>query len=280
MAQLKSLAVLALLVAAMAVVCPAQVFQTDSTNSAATVLNVTGQVSVLRDSSPWALNTGSQVKPQEIVITGSDGHAEFKCSDGSTFEVFPNSRVTFRNHPGDWKDLLEMWLGKVRVHIEKLNGLPNRNRVRTPTAIISVRGTIFDVEIQEEDTTFVLVEEGQVAVAHVTFGGEPRLLNPNEWIRVYKNVPLAQKMIDKGSIIRATMHAAADAIYTAIYNTPKSSGGSVPGGNSGGGLPGDHSSKDPPPTPPSSGGGNSGGGSNTGGSSGGGTAPTPPPPSQ
>ena len=265
MLQVKwTVSVLGLLLVAAPGVCPAQIFQTDSSSAAATLEVFTGQVSVLRDSQPWALDVGSEVRPQQIIVTGPDGYAKFKVSDGSTFEVFPNSRVTFRNTPGDWKDLIEMWIGRVKVHIQKLGGQPNHNRVRTPTAIISVRGTIFDVNVEEADSTLVLVEEGQVEVRHALRGGEPRLLNSGEWLRVEKNVPLAQKMIDRGSVIRGALRAAADAVYTTIYGGPggtPSHGGSAPppagGGGNGGGLPGDHGSKGPNPPPPSQGGGGS-----------------------
>ncbi len=250
---------LGLLSAALAGLCPAQTLATESTSAAATVEVLAGQVAVLRDSQPWALETGSEVKPQQIIITGPDGYARLRVADGSTFEVFPNSRVTFRNTPGDWKDLLEMWLGRVKVHIQKLNGLPNRNRVRTPTAIISVRGTTFDVEVAEEDTTLVVVDEGLVEVRHALRGGEPKLLSANEWVRVYRNAPLAQKMIDRSSVVRGSLRAAAEAIYTIIY---RNGGSSVPGGGGSGGgtLPGDNC-----------------GGKNKPCSGGGGTTPTPPP---
>jgi hypothetical protein len=248
---------LGLLLVATPGVCPAQVFQTDSTSAAATVEVFTGQVSVLRDSQPWALDVGAEVRPQQIVVTGPDGYAKFRISDGSTFEVFPNSRVTFRNTPGDWKDLIEMWIGRVKVHIQKLGGMPNHNRVRTPTAIISVRGTTFDVSVEEADSTLVVVEEGQVEVRHALRGGEPRMLNTGEWLRVEKNVPLSQKSFDRGSVIRAALRAAANAVYTTIYNgpagTPTGGGG---GSTGGGGLPGDHGSTGPTtPTPPNKGGG-------------------------
>ena len=59
------------------------------------------------------------------------------------FEVYPNSNVTFRNNPGNWRDLLDVWVGKIKVHIQKLGGQPNPNTVHTPSAIISVRGTDF-----------------------------------------------------------------------------------------------------------------------------------------
>jgi ferric-dicitrate binding protein FerR (iron transport regulator) len=266
-----SLSVLGLLWAALPGVCPAQVFQTDSASAAAVVVSMTGQVDVFRDSQPWALNVGSEVKPKQIIQTGPDGYAKFKVSDGSTFEVFPSSRVTFRSTPGDWKDLLEMWLGRVKVHIEHLNGQPNPNKVRTPTAIISVRGTTFDVQMEEDDATLVSVDEGLVDVRHRLIGGREKLVPAGEWIRVYRNVPLAQKTLDRTNVIRGALRAAADAIYTTIYRSPGGvSGGSVPAGggtSGGGGLPGDHGGgKTPTPPPTKTGGGDAGPG-----------APPPPP---
>ena len=102
--------------------------------AAAKVVSLSGQVSILRDGSTWALNAGDLVKPQQTIITGADSFATFKVSDGSTFDVFPNAQVIFRNNPGDWKDLLEIMLGKVKVQIQHFGGQPNHNKVRTPTA--------------------------------------------------------------------------------------------------------------------------------------------------
>jgi hypothetical protein len=50
----------------------------------------------------------------------------FQILDGSTFEVFPNSRLTFQGH---WtiQDMLQLILGKIRVQIEHRNG-PNHKR--------------------------------------------------------------------------------------------------------------------------------------------------------
>jgi ferric-dicitrate binding protein FerR (iron transport regulator) len=233
-------------------VCAAQTGSL-SPDAAARVIALTGQVSVLRDSQPWALGVGSSVRLQQLIVTGPDGFAEFQVSDGSTFKVFPNSRVIFRNNPGNWKDLLDMLVGRVKVHIQKWGGQPNHNNVRTPTAVISVRGTIFDVAIEDEDdTTFVLVEEGQVAVAHRIKVGEPKLLNSGEWLRVYRDQPLAQKSIDKGSVLRAALRAAAEAIYSTIYNNPRAQTGPTPpavGGGPGVGLPTDTEAPPPPPAP-------------------------------
>src|ERR1017187_2829931 len=222
-------------------------------SGAAKVITLNGQVSVLRDDSPWVLNVGDSVQPRQIVITGPDGFAVFQVSDGSTFEVFPNARVVFRENAGSWMDLLDVLLGRVKVHIQKLGGQPNYNRVRTPTAVISVRGTVFDVAVEDEDdTTLISVEEGQVGVQHLLKPGPERILNEGESIRVFRDQPLAMAAVDKNSVFREVLRRAEQAMYEIVYRTP------LPGTGGGTGIPCpngvgpscDNRHPTPPPTKP------------------------------
>jgi len=212
-------------------------------DTAAKALVINGDVSVLRDGGPWALFEGNTVRPQQIVKTGSDGYARFQVSDGSTFEVFPNSQVIFRANPPSWKDLLDVVIGRVKVYIQHLNGIPNPNNVSSPTAVISVRGTVFEVSVEDQDgTTFVSVDEGLVAVRSKAPAGGEVLLQPTESIRVFKNQPLAQRM-DKSGIARAVVRAVQDAARVALQRqvgggvgvgtTPTTSTGAGPSGDKG-----------------------------------------------
>jgi len=198
--------------------------QTEST-PAARVISLVGQVSVLKDSAPWALNVGDRVQPRQVVLTGADGFAEFQVADGSRFQVFPNARVVFRQNPASLGQLLDVMIGRVKVFIQKLGHQPNPNNVHTDTAVISVRGTIFDVVVEDDDaTTFVSVDEGLVEVANTTApGGKTRLLNPGESVRVYKNIPLA-KSVDKGSVAQGALRAAAQAMYEILLRTSRGGG--------------------------------------------------------
>jgi hypothetical protein len=223
-------------------------------SGAARLVSFTGQISILRDGNTWALNLGDLIQPQQVVVTGPDGYGVFKVADGSTFEVFPKSRVVFRQNRGDWKDFLEVCLGKVRVQIEHPGGLPNNNKVRTPSAVISVRGTVFDVEVEDEDaTTLVLDEEGQVAVRHALKAGDDRILNPGEYIRVYKNDPIAKKLIDKGNLLQRAARMASDALYQAALEASRNAGAiakTPTGPVSGPATAGDHGTPIPPPPAP------------------------------
>ena len=248
-------------------VCTAQMFapvpapsvvQVPDSPGAAKVASLTGQVSVLRDSQPWALQVGDTVNLQQVILTGPDGFAVFELSDGSSFQVFPNSRLSFRNNPGDWKDLIDLWLGRVKIIIQTIGGQPNHNRIFTPTAVISVRGTVFDVMIEDnDDTTLVSVEEGQVSVRHRLIGeSKSKLVNAGEYMRVYKNSPLANRAIDKGAVVQRTLRAAADALYTILLRGPGASSlpGSgpttqIPTGSGGPTLPGDTGNTGTPEPP-------------------------------
>jgi hypothetical protein len=241
-----------LLLAVSSVVCVAQgPLSLSPAPEAAKVVTLTGQVTVLHDSQPWALNMGDQVNLGQVVICGPDGFAVFEVSDGSTFEVYANSRVIFRKTPGNLKDLLDVLIGRVRVHIQKWAGQPNYNRVFTPTAVISVRGTVFDVEVEDgDDTTLVIVEEGLVEVQHARHPGTAKLLAAGEWLRVYKNQPLASARLGTGTILNVSVRAITDALYTAISRGPRLTtigGSKLPGG--GVPLPGDTGPASPPPPP-------------------------------
>jgi len=211
---------------------------------------MSGRVSVLRDSVEWALSPGKFVQPQQVVITGPDGYAKFELQDGSTFEVFQNSRTVFRPSQG-WSQMLDVFLGHVKVYIQHLNG-PNHQQVTTQTAVISVRGTVFDVEVDEDDTTLVSVDDGIVVVRHRIFPGSETEVHAGEAIHIYRNQPLAKRM-DKGNAARMALRAAAQAAYEALYHRSIGTGGIPTGGSTGGGAQGDKGGTKgnaPPPPPP------------------------------
>jgi len=220
-------------------------------DGSATVIALSGRVSLLTDNGPWALNVSDTITPGKVIITGPDGYAQFRVSDGSTFEVFQNSNTTFRRSRSNWSDILDVIVGHVKVHIQKLmDNKPNHNKVHTPIAVISVRGTIFDVLVEDDDVTRVSVDEGQVAVENLTAPGAQKLLNPGETVRVFRGQVLARK-VDKGSIADQIARGLGQAVDV-IARTQRGGGGGVgtTTAPSGGPLPGDTGKKPPPPAPP------------------------------
>lgn len=218
-----SFALLLLLAAVLLPVRPANA----QSDSVATVVRMQGMVSVMKDASTYhtALFQGSTVKPGQMIVTGADGYALFQVEDGSTFEVFQNSQVKFKTTMSIG-DLLNVWIGKVKVYIQHAPGIPNPNNVSTPTALISVRGTVFTVDVEDlEGTTRVSVDEGIVDVKNLRKGGIVTL-RPGEEKTVYPNVPLVG-LGGKGPRIRQVLQVGADAARDILLQHP---GGAPSGG--------------------------------------------------
>jgi hypothetical protein len=229
----------------------------------ATVLVEVGQVSVLKDGYPMVLNQGDGVQAQQTIVTGQDGYARFQLEDKSTFEVFGNSKVVFHDNYPSLMDMLYVWIGRVKIFVEHSNG-PNPKRVTTPTAVISVRGTVYDVVVEDDEgTTFVTVDDGAVAVRnHTAPGNVEVLLRPGDSVRVFRGQPLQLQQIDHAAIMRVVLKAAQNALYQVVYGRSGPPVG-LPGGTGGGTAPGPQG--DPKPK--------NGGGTGTGSTNG---APAPP----
>ena len=223
---------------------------------AASVVKAEGQVSVLRGAQPWALFADQTVQVGETIVTGDDGFAELQVADGSIFFVFPNSHVVFRKNPGSLGDLLDLYLGRVKIYIQKFGGRPNHNRIYTPTAVISVRGTTFDVQVDDNETTTVFVDEGLVTVAHRLLPSNDEVpVGEGESLIIYRDAPLAKAGVDKVRVVQAADNVARTLAY--IWSRiGRSTGGTGAGGapapTGGGGapLPGDTEAPEPPPPPP------------------------------
>ncbi len=249
-------------------------------STGAMVLLQSGDVSQLGDRAGFRITIApcGVVPQQRVIKTGLDGYAKFQVADGSTFEVFPNSEVTFRKTYGIG-DLLNVWMGKVKVYIQHFPGVPNPNNVTTPTALISVRGTIFDVDVQDLDgTTFVTLDEGIVDVRHLRVASAVVRLNPGESIQVLPNLPLAPLAHDRGVIFRQVLRGLEDAVRQVVYQRTSSPGaggttsgpvgstggaqgdkgkntGTTTGTGTGTGAPTGAPPTPPPPPPPPGGGG-------------------------
>jgi hypothetical protein len=222
--------------------------------TAAQVVEAQGQVSLWRDNQEWALFPGNLVQLGQTIITGPDGFATLEVSDGSSFLVYPDSKVVFRKNPGSLRDLIDVFLGRVKIHINRLGGEPNPTRVYTPTAVISVRGTTFEVSVDESEVTTVFVVEGTVGVRHQLLpSGKETVLEAGQSLVVDPLVPLAKAGVDGAGIA----NTAEDVVRVAASlwrrigqrspgGTPSASGGGAPPPS----LPTDDKSPDPPPPPP------------------------------
>ena len=153
------------------------------------VLSSEGLVEIRRDSTgkvktqTIAFKANDDLFAGDTIITGKNGKLVLALSDGSQAVVAPKTTLVIQDLTQSPRTLFQMLKGKTRIHIEKLGGQPNPYRVNTPTAVIAVRGTIFDVEVTDDETQ-VYLHEGAVDVFNAGQLNQPVFLNAGQMTRI------------------------------------------------------------------------------------------------
>jgi ferric-dicitrate binding protein FerR (iron transport regulator) len=144
----------------------------------ATVADLKGDVS-LHSPQGAVLNAqrGLLLAPESVIETAK-GSILLDLQDGSQVLVKSNSRVVLKS-PNEGKGFsLELLLGKIMAKVTKRLGETPSFRMGTPTAVITVRGTRFSVEVTKKQKTYVEVFEGIVEVQGLLPGSRPVLVRP------------------------------------------------------------------------------------------------------
>jgi hypothetical protein len=170
----------------------------------AKVLSIEGQVEIRRQPADQpqiqkiAFKVADELKAGDTIVTGKGGKLVLGLSDGSQAVIAPKTTVIIQDLSQSPRTLFNVIRGKTRVHIEKLGGQPNPYRVNTPTAVIAVRGTIFDVLV-DDDETQVFLHEGQVEVTNLASPNQPVLLFAGQMTKVFwQRLPTAPGMFKSG----------------------------------------------------------------------------------
>ena len=155
----------------------------------ARVLSSEGPVEIRRATNgqaqiqPIAFKTNDALNAGDTIVTGKKGRLVLGLSDGSQAVIAPQTTVVIQNLQQSPRTLFNVLRGKTRVQIEKFGGQPNPYRVNTPTAVIAVRGTIFDILVKDDETE-VFLHEGQVSVFNLALPNQPVLLAPGQTTRI------------------------------------------------------------------------------------------------
>jgi len=114
----------------------------------------------------------------ESTIETQKGDLLLELQDGSQVLVKPHSRVVLKAPDQGKGFYFELLIGKVVNKIQKRLGNTPSFRMGTPTAVVTVRGTRFEVEVTKKLRTYVAVYEGVVEVAGLFGGAPPVLVRP------------------------------------------------------------------------------------------------------
>jgi uncharacterized membrane protein YgcG len=138
----------------------------------ATISDFKGKVSIQLPAQAFAAPVRGEVLPPETTVSTDEGRLLLKLSDGSDVLVRPHTKLLLKQPEASGWKYFQIMLGRVRTQIQKRMGGSPAFQIGTPSAVISVRGTKFDVEVDRRGFTEVDVDEGVVELEAVTGRGE------------------------------------------------------------------------------------------------------------
>jgi uncharacterized membrane protein YgcG len=138
----------------------------------ATVSDFKGKVSIQLPARAFSAPLRGEVLPPDTTVSTEEGRLLLKLSDGSDVLVRPYTKLLLTQpETNGWK-YFQLLLGRVRTQIQKRIGGSPAFQIGTPSAVISVRGTKFNVEVDRRGFTEVDVDEGVVELEAATGRGE------------------------------------------------------------------------------------------------------------
>jgi len=124
-----------------------------------------------------------------VVETGNGRLMLVLRSDESEILVQPHTRlILIEPAPNDW-NAVGVFIGRIRAYIRKRTGGAPPFQMGTPSAVIAVRGTRFDVEVNRRGVSEVDVFDGLVEVSNPSIKGASVLVSPGLSTRVGMAAP-------------------------------------------------------------------------------------------
>lgn len=119
----------------------------------AQVKKVTGQVAILRSGERLPAKIGDPLYEKDVVQTAADGSIGFTFVDNTVFSAGPNSQVALDEFRFDSTNFRGSMLADMRqgtlaiVSGDIVRSSPGAMKIKTPTAVLGVRGTTFAVQV-------------------------------------------------------------------------------------------------------------------------------------
>jgi hypothetical protein len=138
--------------------------------STLTILSITeGNVSVMKaGTAGWIeAEVGMSLGVGDSIKTGDDSSAEITFFDGSTIELQAGTEIEIASldisaDTGSTTITLEQTIGNTISRVTKLLDPASRYEVETPTGVVAVRGSVMQVYVIEDGTTWIINLEGDI----------------------------------------------------------------------------------------------------------------------
>ena len=114
-----------------------------------------GSVEIQRGAAKLPAKVGTAVQTSDVLVTGSDGSAGITFTDNSLVSVGPNTVFAIEKYSFDSTTHSGQFEGNLRqgrlaaVSGKMVKQSPESMKIRTPSAVMGVRGTEFVVQVDE-----------------------------------------------------------------------------------------------------------------------------------
>lgn len=124
------------------------------------------------------------------IKTALSSRAEIEMPDGSIIRIDQNSIFDIKEiktQEDDSEDEMgfSLWVGNIWANFKKVVNNRQKRVVESPSAVVAIRGTTLEINVNPQQTTTVSVEEGLVAVTSASGEGEV-LVGSNQQTTVKK----------------------------------------------------------------------------------------------
>jgi hypothetical protein len=126
----------------------------------------------------------NETLPAGSVLQTESGRMLLRLSDGSQILIGPHTRLLVQQPVPSDRNYFQILFGRIRAFVSKQTGGSGPFELGTPSAVIAVRGTEFEIEVNRLHVTEVDVYEGLVEVSGRGGIGRSVLLEPGFSTRV------------------------------------------------------------------------------------------------
>lgn len=169
-----------------------------------TTIAVKNKVTVEADQLARPLVKGEDVYQNEVVVTEKTATAEIELKDSTKLAVGPSARIVldkFVYDDGTQPAAVSINMAKGAFRFITGNSPKPAYEIKTPTVSLAVRGTIFDVFVDGDGETVVLLHEGEVDMCSAP--GSCRVHNkPGHVVRVGLDRVITEPLLWSGSLMK------------------------------------------------------------------------------
>lgn len=155
----------------------------------ATISDWKGNVRLSLPGQTFSVPVRGEALPGGTSLETGNGRLLLLLSDGSQVLIAPHTSLQVQRPTQGDQSYFQLLLGRIRAFIKKQTGGAPAFQLGTPSAVIAVRGTQFDVEVNLRRVTEVDVMEGLVEVSGRGVPGASVLVEPGFSTRVGMDTP-------------------------------------------------------------------------------------------